>query len=308
MVSDGRKFAFIDRSMLRNSDIAVDLGTLSIPDGSLVDLSDLVAMPDADTGIISTGSQGEPFAALSLMSAGQHRSVSLNDADTVIISATPIPGNEKKVSKVINNLYRAGVSVFHGRNTHVHVSGHAAAEELKTFYNVVRPDAMVPVHGEYRQLDAHARIAANRGMDRSRIKVIRTGDLLALNAESIEVVDRIEVRSVLLDAQRQVVERSHLRERRRMGFEGIVIPVVTVGARSGKIAGSRVVTRGFGVGPTDGESGELEGVLAESLKSVATSGRIDAKSLEDRVRADLRRYLRRRMGRRPLVLPLIVEF
>ena len=178
VVRDGRKFAFIGRSMLRNSEIAEDLGVLEIPKGSLVDLKVLVDMPDSQTAIISTGSQGEPFAALSLMAAGEHRSISLSENDTVIISATPIPGNETRVSRVINNLYRAGATVFHGRNTHVHVSGHAAAEELKTFYNVVRPDALVPVHGEYRHMVANA--ALGREMNIPEVEICEDGDVVVL--------------------------------------------------------------------------------------------------------------------------------
>jgi ribonuclease J len=145
-------------------------------------------MPPADTAIISTGSQGEPFAALSLMAAGEHRSVSLSQHDTVIISATPIPGNETRVSRVINNLYRAGVTVFHGRNTHVHVSGHAAAEELKTFYNTVRPEALVPVHGEYRHLVANADIG--RAMRIPQVEVCEDGDVVVLENGNLTVERR----------------------------------------------------------------------------------------------------------------------
>ena len=163
-VADGRKFAFIGRSMLRISEIAGQIGALDIPEGSLVELNELLALPPDEAAVISTGSQGEPFAALSLMAAGEHRSITLDPTDTVIISATPIPGNEKRVSRVINNLARIGVTVHHGRNTHVHVSGHAAAEELKVLYNVIKPQGLVPVHGENRHMLANAGIARSVGI------------------------------------------------------------------------------------------------------------------------------------------------
>ncbi|MGB5188099.1 MAG: ribonuclease J, partial [Acidimicrobiia bacterium] len=176
VVADGRKFAFIGRSMLRISEIAGQIGVLRIPEESLVELNDLLKLPPKQTAVISTGSQGEPFAALSLMAAGEHRSIALDPTDTVIISATPIPGNEKRVSRVINNLARVGVTVHHGRNTHVHVSGHAAAEELKVLYNVVQPEAVVPVHGEHRHLLANAEIARSVGVP--EVAVCEDGDVV----------------------------------------------------------------------------------------------------------------------------------
>ena len=168
VVSDGRSYAFIGRSMLRNSEIAADLGLLDTHPDRLMDLDDLLELPPEKTAVISTGSQGEPYAALSLMAAGQHRSIDLRPDDTVIVSATPIPGNETRVSRVLDNLARAGTTVYHGRNAHVHVSGHAAEEELKTFLNVVRPEAYVPVHGEYRHLVANAALARRMGVPHGR--------------------------------------------------------------------------------------------------------------------------------------------
>jgi ribonuclease J len=164
VVAAGRKLAFVGRSMLRVTAIAAELGVLDIPDDAVVALGDLAGMPPDKTAVICTGSQGEPFAALSLMSSGNHRSITLEPSDTVILSATPIPGNETAVSRVVNNLSRLGVTIYHGRNAPVHVSGHAAQDEVRTFMNVVKPQAFVPVHGEYRHMRANAALARSVGI------------------------------------------------------------------------------------------------------------------------------------------------
>jgi ribonuclease J len=304
MVNDGRKFAFIGRSMLRNSDIAVDLGTLSIPDGSLVELSELVSMPDADTAIISTGSQGEPFAALSLMAAGQHRSVSLDEADTVIISATPIPGNEKRVSKVINNLYRAGVSVFHGRNTHVHVSGHAAAEELKTFYNVVRPDAMVPVHGEYRHLVANAALA--REMLIPEVEILEDGDAVTL-ADGSLTVERGAVPAgyVYVDGTDIGDADTVIRDRRHLADDGVVIVTLGINPGTGEILiGPDIDSHGV-----TADEQELHALILERVVSSVAGfdTPVDLDNLRRRIRNSTARAVKKHAGRRPVVLPVIFE-
>ena len=304
MVKDGRKFAFIGRSMLRNSDIAVDLGTLNLPKGSLVELSALVGMPDADTGIISTGSQGEPFAALSLMAAGQHRSVSLNETDTVIISATPIPGNEKRVSKVINNLYRAGVSVYHGRNTHVHVSGHAAAEELKTFYNVVRPDAMVPVHGEYRHLVANA--ALGREMRIPEVEILEDGDAVILKDGDLSVErGAVPAGYVYVDGTDIGEADSVIRDRRHLADDGVVIVTLGINPTSGEILiGPDIDSHGV-----TADEAELHALILERV--VSTVGGfdtpVDLDNLRRRIRNSTARAVKKHSGRRPVVLPVIFE-
>ena len=185
IVASGRRFAFLGRSMVRNTVIARDLELLDYPEDKVVDLAGLAELPSDQVAIVCTGSQGEPYAALSLMAAGTHRSVDLVGGDTVIISATPIPGNETKVSRVINNLTRLGIEVHHGRNAQVHVSGHAARDELRMFLNVVNPEAFVPVHGEYRHLAAHAAIADEAGVP--EVNVLEDGDRLVIDGGSLRV-------------------------------------------------------------------------------------------------------------------------
>ena len=304
VVRDQRKFAFIGRSMLRNSEIAMDLGVLDIPEGSLVDLKELVDMPDADTAIISTGSQGEPFAALSLMAAGEHRSVSLSGDDTVIISATPIPGNETRVSRVINNLYRAGVTVFHGRNTHVHVSGHAAAEELKTFYNAVRPDALVPVHGEYRHLVANAALGA--AMNIPEIEICEDGDVVTLEDGEMSVErGAIPAGYVYVDGTEVGGADSIIRDRRHLADDGVLIVTIGVDFSTGEILiGPDVDSHGV---TTDDE--ELHAVIKERVEQSVASLEypIDPDLLRTRVRNSATRAVKKTVKRRPVVLPVVIE-
>lgn len=304
VVRDGRKFAFIGRSMLRNSDIASNLGVLEIPDGFLVDLDALVDMPDSDTAIISTGSQGEPFAALSLMAAGEHRSVSLSEHDTVIISATPIPGNETRVSRVINNLYRAGVTVFHGRNTHVHVSGHAAAEELKTFYNTVRPDALVPVHGEFRHMVANAAIA--REMRIPQVEVCEDGDVVTLE-DGLLTVQREAIPGgyVYVDGADVGEAETIIRDRRHLADDGVLIVTIGINFSTGEIlfgpdVDSHGVTKDFD---------DMRELITERIKvSIATLDvPIDPDILRRRVRNTATRAIKKLAGRRPVVLPVVIE-
>ena len=304
VVKDGRKFAFIGRSMLRNSEIAMELGVLDVPDGSLVDLSDLVGMPDADTAIISTGSQGEPFAALSLMAAGEHRLISLSEDDTVIISATPIPGNETRVSRVINNLYRAGVTVFHGRNTHVHVSGHAAAEELKTFYNAVRPEALVPVHGEYRHMVANAALGVAMGIP--EVEICEDGDVVVLEDGEL-FVERgaIPAGYVYVDGTDVGGADSIIRDRRHLADDGVLIVTIGVDLSTGEILiGPDVDSHGV---TTDED--DLHAIIKERVEQSVASLEypIDSDLLRTRVRNSATRAVKKTVKRRPVVIPVVIE-
>jgi len=304
VVRDGRKFAFIGRSMLRNSDIASNLGVLDIPDGFLVGLDVLVDLPDADTAIISTGSQGEPFAALSLMAAGEHRSISLSEHDTVIISATPIPGNETRVSRVINNLYRAGVTVFHGRNTHVHVSGHAAAEELKTFYNTVRPEALIPVHGEYRHMVANA--AIGRSMRIPQVEVCEDGDVVTLD-DGVLTVDRQAIPGgyVYVDGTDVGEAETIIRDRRHLADDGVLIVTLGINFSTGEILfGPDVDSHGVSK-----DFDDMRALITERItESIATLDvPVDPDILRRRVRNTATRAIKKIAGRRPVVLPVVIE-
>jgi ribonuclease J len=304
VVANGRKFAFIGRSMLRNSEIAVEHGYLDIPKKSLVELKELLGMPPDRTAVISTGSQGEPFAALSLMAAGEHRSVTLDPDDTVIISATPIPGNEKRVSRVINNLTRAGVTVFHGRNAPVHVSGHAAATELKTFYNVVQPEALIPVHGEYRHLAANAAIGVEMGI--SQVEICEDGDVALLEGGKLRI-ERQAVSSsyVYVDGTELEDDPGVIRDRQHLADDGVVLVSVGVDKRNGDIVfGPDVDSHGV-----TGDADEMHKAIKTRVEQgIATLERpIDHDALQRRVRNSARKAVQNTMKRRPVVFPVIIE-
>jgi len=304
VVADGRKFAFIGRSMLRNSEIAVETGYLDIPKKSLVELADLLALPPEQTAVISTGSQGEPFAALSLMAVGEHRSVTLDPADTVIISATPIPGNEKRVSRVINNLTRAGVTVFHGRNAPVHVSGHAASTELKTFYNVVQPQALIPVHGEYRHLAANADVGEQMGIP--QVEVCEDGDVVVLDGAELRVERQaVSGRYVYVDGSELEEDPGVIRDRQHLADDGVVLVSVGVDTQTGEILhGPDVDSHGV-----TGDTDELhKAIKARVEQSISTLERpIDHDALQRRVRNSARKAAQSTMQRRPVVIPVIIE-
>jgi ribonuclease J len=303
-VADGRKFAFIGRSMLRNSEIAQQIGALDIPDGSLVELDELLALPPEQAAIISTGSQGEPFAALSLMAAGEHRSITLDGTDTVIISATPIPGNEKRVSRVINNLSRIGVTVHHGRNTHVHVSGHAAAEELKVLYNVIKPQGLVPVHGEHRHMHANAAIARSVGIP--EVEVCEDGDVVVLEDGAMRVErGAVSAGYVYVDGLEVGESEGVIRDRRHLADDGVMLVTVGVDVRKGDIVfGPDVDSHGV-----TGDSQELhDAVEARVEQGIATLDRpIDPDALRRRVRNAGRKAVQNHIKRRPVVIPVVIE-
>ncbi len=305
-IQAGRKVAFFGRSMHRNTTIAADLGVLDVPDEAVLDIKELGDLPEDRQLLITTGSQGEPFAALSLMSQGRHKFVELNENDTVLISAKPIPGNETAVSKVISNLMRRGASVVHGQNSHVHVSGHAAREELLTFINLVRPKAFVPVHGEYRHLHAHAQLALKMGVEDSH--VLEDGDRITIDGEKTTVERRVVPAGyVYLDGSAVGdVQNAVLRDRSHLADEGVVIVTVGIDHNTGEIV----------YGPdldSHGLMDDPESVLAKAGDAVRSeieeraSGRTDHGAMQKTVRQAAGRVIRAETTRKPVIVPIVVE-
>ena len=305
-IAAGRKVAFFGRSMHRNTTVAADLGVLDLPETSIVDIKDLGDLPEDRQLLITTGSQGEPFAALSLMSQGRHKFVELNDTDTVLISAKPIPGNETAVSKVISNLMRRGATVVHGRNSHVHVSGHAAREELLTFLNLIKPKAFVPVHGEYRHLHAHAELATRMGVE--DVHVLEDGDRITLDGEKTTVERRaVPAGYVYLDGSAVGdVQNAVLRDRSHLADEGVVIVTVGIDHDTGEIV----------YGPdldSHGMMDDPEPVLAKAADAVRSaiedraSGRTDLSEMQKTVRQAAGRIIRAETARKPVIVPIVVE-
>lgn len=304
VVGAGRKFAFLGRSMLRNTEIARELGILEYPESHEVDVAALEEMPSADTAVICTGSQGEPFAALSLMASGQHRNISLEAGDTVIISATPIPGNETKVSRVINKLVASGADVFHGRNAHVHVSGHAAQDEIRTFVNVLQPAAFVPVHGEQRHLHANAKLAEQVGVP--EVVVCVDGDVVVLERGDMRI-ERAAIPAgyVYLDGVDIGDVEDVLRDRRHLADDGVLI--VTLGV---DIAGGEIV-----IGPdvdSHGVRDDAEMIHKFVAEAVvrgleALEWPADLDTIRRRVRNTASRTVKKQINSRPVVIPVVIE-
>ena len=301
----GRFLVFMGRSMERNVRIGQELEVLHLPADRVIDIGEAVHLPPEQTMIVTTGSQGEPFSALSLMAARRHRWVDLDAGDTVLISATPVPGNETAVSRVISDMTRIGAKVFHGRNAAVHVSGHASAEELKIFLDVVRPEALVPVHGEYRHLRAHADLAEEMGVP--EVLVLEDGDAVVLNGGAASVErGAVEAGYVYMDRSGVGgVSEALLRERAKLGGGGAAAVSLLVDPKSGRLmAAPRLVGYGF---MNDGSA-----VLEEAAAAVQSA----AEEHPDRFAQDparaavqaVRRVLKAQTGRRPVILPVVTEF
>ena len=303
----GRKVVIEGRSMVNTISIAQELGYISIPDNTLIDIEQLKNYPDEKTVLITTGSQGESMAALSRMSSGTPRKVHIMPGDVVVLSSKPIPGNEKAVSKVINELSIRGAHVvFEG----AHVSGHACQEELKLIYSLVRPKYAIPVHGEYRHLQANARIAEELGIEKENIFIMASGDVLELDEESAKVTDHVQTGSIFVDGLGVGdVGNIVLRDRQHLAEDGILIVVVTLEKYSNQIlAGPDIVSRGF-VYVRESESliEEAKMVVEESLYSCLNRGVSDWGKLKNVVKDSLNDYLWKKTKRSPMILPIIME-
>jgi ribonuclease J len=299
-----RKFAFLGRSMLRNTEIAQELGVLDLPESGLVEIAELADLDPADTAVICTGSQGEPFAALSLMASHQHRSITLEAGDTVIISATPIPGNETNVSRVINQLIAAGADVYHGGNAHVHVSGHAAQDEIMTFINVLRPQAFVPVHGERRHLHANARLAQAVGVP--EVEVCVDGDVIVLDDGAVHVErSAIPAGYVYLDGVDIGEVEDVIRDRRHLADDGVLIVTLGVDVSSGEmVIGPEVDSHGV-----RDDTEQIHKFVAEAV--IDSVGNLewpaDLDTVRRRVRNSASRSVKKQLNSRPVVIPVVIE-
>ena len=307
-----RKVAFVGRGMIENSAIAQKLGYLRIPAGLQIRDADVPTYPSQDVLCLTTGSQGEPQAALSRMAIDDHRYIKVGDDDTVVISARAIPGNEKAIGRVINHLARRGADVIHEGIKHVHVSGHGSEEELKLMLSLVRPRFFVPVHGEFRQLSQHARIARRvfAGRDpQPEILLAENGDLLHFDADGARVAGKAPVGRVLIDDTRTgEVGDEVLRDRRHLAEEGLVVPVVAINKQTGALEGvPDIIARGFVMEDADALLADGARALADVVEQARLEVRTDQGLIKEKLRVELRRFFRKRSGRRPFVLPVIME-
>jgi len=309
----GRKVAFVGRGMIENSQTAQRLGYLEVPAGVVVRDSDVPGLPPREVLCIATGSQGEPFAALSRIAIDDHRHVKIGPGDTVVFSARAIPGNEKAIGRVINHVTRRGADIITEQMKHVHVSGHGSEEELKLVLSLVRPRYFVPVHGEYRQLAHHRRVAERvTGNTGSPVEVLlaENGHVLRFTPEGASIAGRAPTGRVLIDGTRVgEVGDQVLRDRRHIAEDGIAVPVLAVSKQDGTLVGSpEIITRGFVTDPADGSLlSDGARLLAEIIETSSIEERTDPGLLREKLRVELRRFFKKRLGRRPMVLPVIME-
>jgi len=305
-----RRVVPVGRSMKENIGIASDLGYLNIPAGVLADISEAQSIPDNELVILSTGSQGEPMAALTRLAFGKHKDFTVQEGDSVIISARVIPGNEGRVSRLVNHFCRRGARVYDESHWMMHVSGHASQEELKLMLNLTRPRFFVPVHGEYRQLYAHALLAREVGIPKERILLAETGDILVLHPDSVRIEGKAPVGRRLID-EGGVAELDEVvvRDRQHLSEEGVVLAVVAISKATGMIKGTpELVSRGH-VQEDEGAAflSEARDVVVKAVEECTDEEREDTLVLSETIRAELKRYFRKRTGTRPMIIPVIFE-
>jgi ribonuclease J len=313
-----RRVAFVGRGAIRNSEIAMRLGRLRIQHGVQIRDDEVRDYPSQDVLCICTGSQGEPQAALPRIAIDDHRHVKLDDGDVVVFSARAIPGNEKAIARVMNHIARRGATVIPDGQKHVHVSGHASSEELKLMLSLVRPKHFIPIHGEYRQLAEHARMARNVASD-AEVILVENGDAILFEHDAEDggrggLVGRVH-RQVA--AGRVFIDGSHtgevgdevLRDRRHLAGDGLVVPVLAINGITGVLEDTpETITRGFVVDQkTEGLLKEVPALLLSMLEQTPREERTDPGLMKERVRAELQKFFRKRANRRPLVLPVIME-
>ena len=303
----GRKIVVEGRSMVNIIGTAGELGYLNIPENTLIDIEQLKNYPPEQTVLITTGSQGESMAALSRMASDIHRKVSINKNDTIILSSTPIPGNEKAVAKIINELSAKGAKVIY---QDTHVSGHACKEELKLIYSLVKPKYAIPVHGEYRHLQANAEIAAAMGIPEENIFIMSSGDVLELDDESAKVAGHVQTGSILVDGLGVGdVGNIVLRDRQTLAKDGIIIVVMTINRYTCTLlAGPDIVSRGFVyVRESEDLMEESHAVVSNAVDVCMSQGICDWGRLKSVVRDSLSDFLWKKMKRRPMIIPIIME-
>lgn len=303
----GRKVVVEGRSMVNIIQTATSLGYLSIPDKTLIEIDQLKNYPDEQTVIITTGSQGESMAALSRMAEDNHRKISITAGDTVIFSSNPIPGNEKAVTKVINELLMKGADVIF---QDAHVSGHACQEEIKLLYTLVQPKYAIPVHGEYKHLKAQAKLVENLGIDKEHIFILSSGDVLELGQESAEVTGKVPVGAILVDGLGVGdVGNVVLRDRQHLAEDGIMIVILALDKVGGYlVSGPDVVSRGFVyVREADELMEEARVVIDEALQSCLERGITDWGRLKSTIKDVLSEFVWKKTKRNPMILPIIME-
>ncbi len=305
----GKKVALCGRSMINVVNVAIELGYISNSEGVIVDIDQLKKIPPEQTVILTTGSQGEPMSALTRMASATHRKVEIADGDLVIISATPIPGNEKTVSRVVNELFKKGAEVIYDATADIHVSGHACREELKIIHKLVSPRYFMPVHGEYRHLKHHAKLAEEMGVKKENIFIMETGRVLELGHRTAMLKGNVQAGSIMVDGLGVGdVGSIVLRDRKILSEEGLIVVVLASNKNGDILTAPEIYSRGFVyVKESEGLMEEIREVTSTAIEQCRTRKRCDKSMIKNRIKDSLGSFLYEKTGRRPMILSVVAE-
>jgi len=309
-VQYGRKVIMCGKSIVSNSQIALDLGYLKMPGDTWVRLEDLKDLADSEVMIITTGSQGEPMSVLSRIAMDEHKHIKVKEGDTVILSAKIIPGNERSIGKIINHLMRRGADVKYEKVSEIHVSGHASKEELKLMMNLVRPKYFIPIHGEYRHLKYHARLAEKSGILKDNVVILSDGEVFEINESGAAKAGKVNSGRIFIDGKgTNGVEDIVLRDRRTLAHDGIVIVLVGIEKLTKKIvSGPDIISRGFVFEDASQDIiNEVRDLMSATLSGLQDDIISDVSLMQSKLRSTLKKYLRNTMDRRPMIMPIIME-
>jgi ribonuclease J len=306
-----RKVCVLGRSMLKNVEIAERLGYLDVHENEMVSLPQAKQMPDDEVVFLVTGSQGEPRAALAQLASQGYKGLQIGDGDTVVLSARIIPGNERAISRLIGDIYKRGANIIDEKRRLIHVSGHASQEDIRILTEAVRPKFVVPIHGEYRMLYRHKEFLKNHvGYDDEHIILIENGDVLELERDRASIIDKREVKRTFIDDSGfEEIEHGTIRERKQLAYDGVITPVVTINEKTGKLeATPEIVARGvIGADGANGLMKDLQRVATEAVETASKVERGDMSLLKERVRVELKRFVQKETGTRPVIVPVVVQ-
>lgn len=305
-----RRVTVIGRSMVRNIDTAESMRFLDIPDGLLITPADSQRLAPHQVVMLVTGCQGEPMSALSRMAVDNHKQAKVQAGDNVILSARQIPGNEKSISRLINHLYKRRAKVFDSSSGRIHVSGHGSQEDLKLMLEAVRPNYFIPIHGEYRQLYQHKNFACSLGYEPDKVVLIESGDILQLESDSVYIAGKVPVGRRYIDSTGTgKIEDLIVKDRKHLAYDGIILPIVVVNKVTGVIDSKpEIVTKGFNTPDNEAEYlVKLSNLVTQTINSSSQEERQDEVVLKEKVRLELKRFIQRGTGYRPIIIPVILQ-
>ncbi len=306
----GRSVALLGRSMIRNVETAMKYGYLDIEAGQLISTQQARKMSPEEVCILVTGSQGEPLSALARMAVDSHKEASVIPGDTVVISARQIPGNERSISRMMNHLFKKDARVIDSGIARIHVSGHGRQDDLRIMYEAVRPKFLIPIHGETRQLYRHAEAAISWGVPRDRIVLAESGDVIELDESSARVADKVTVgRTLIDDSGSGRIDDMVLRDRKHLAYDGIVLPIVAINKISGELESTpEVIQRGLALSDDGTEFlHKARVIVGETIECASHEERVDWAVIKEKIRLDLKRYIQKETGRRPMIIPVVLE-